>query len=289
MKIQRCNFGKDRAFGYQLHEECYNFSLHVHQFVELVLVLEGELSVSVSGREYECAKAGEFILVFPFQTHKYTSAAVSKFVIYTFSPSLIADFIESVKGRVGDRSVFSADRSTYELFFARLLSDKADFSFYSIRSCLYAMLSDFCASVELSENLSDSTVLEKMVMYMNENYTSDIPLVKVAKEIGYSSNYLSHIIKKSFSFGYPTLLACIRIEHAKKEILDSKRTSLEISLECGFGSERNFNRQFKHITGMTPKSYKISTDMTVVNKAATPDWESYGSPVFSIPEQKKNT
>lgn len=280
MKIQRSNFGMDNTFSYQLHEEKYNFHMHIHQFVELTLVLDGELSVTVGGSE-ETAKPGEFILIFPFQMHKYSSKRVNKFVIYTFSPSLISDYLTLIKGKIGNKSVFKADESTYELFKSRFIKSE-DYSLYSIRSCLYAMLSDFSKQVELCDANIENGPLEKMVAYMNENYTLPISLKDVAKEIGYSANYLSHCIKKRFSFGYPTLLSCIRIERAKTLLSETKKSSLEIAFECGFGSERNFNRQFKNITGLTAKSYKKSNMVTVIDKGRILDYSIYQGPQFPI-------
>ena len=114
MKIQRSNFGMDNTFSYQMHEEKYNFHMHIHQFVELTLVLDGELSVTVAGKQ-ETATAGDFILIFPFQLHQYSSTRVNKFIIYTFSPSLISDYLTLTKGKIGDKSVFKADKSTFDL------------------------------------------------------------------------------------------------------------------------------------------------------------------------------
>ena len=281
MKIQRSNFGMDNAFSYQLHEEKYNFHMHIHQFVELTLVLDGELSVTIGSGKTETARAGDFILIFPFQMHQYSSAMVNKFVIYTFSPSFISDYLTVTKGKIGERAVFKADKSTFDLFVSRFLSNE-DYSIYSIRSCLYAMLSDFSKQVPLSEVKSDMGALEKMVAYVNENYTMHLSLDVVAKEIGYSANYLSHCIKKRFSFGYPTLLSCIRIEKAKTLLSETKKSSLEIALECGFGSERNFNRQFKSITGLTAKEYKKSSEVTVINKGKIEDYSIYNNPQFPI-------
>lgn len=282
MKIQRSNFGMDNTFSYQLHEEKYNFHMHIHQFVELTLVLDGELSVTVGGTQ-EIARAGDFILIFPFQMHQYSSTRVNKFVIYTFSPSLISDYLTLTRGKVGNRSVFKADKSTFSLFKSRFVTNN-DYSLYSIRSCLYAMLSDFSKEVELCDAKIDNGPLEKMVAYMNENYTLPISLEDVAKEIGYSANYLSHCIKKRFSFGYPTLLSCIRIERAKTLLTETKKTSLEIAFECGFGSERNFNRQFKNITGLTANKYKKSNDVTVIDKGRILDYSIYNGPQFPINE-----
>ena len=283
MKIQRSNFGMDNTFSYQMHEEKYNFHVHIHQFVELTLVLDGELSVTVGGGVQETARAGDFILIFPFQIHRYSSERINKFVIYTFSPSLISDYLSLTKGKIGTKSVFKSDKSTFDLFKTRLIENE-DYSLYSIRSCLYAMLADFSKEVELCDAKIDNGPLEKMVAYMNENYTSQISLDDVAREIGYSANYLSHCIKKRFSFGYPTLLSCIRIERAKTLLSETKKTSLEIALECGFGSERNFNRQFKNITGLTAKKYKKSNEVTVIDKGRILDYSIYSGPQFPINE-----
>jgi len=123
-----------------------------------------------------------------------------------------------------------------------------------------------------------------MVAYMNEHYTSQLSLDDVARAIGYSANYLSHCIKKRFSFGYPTLLSCIRVERAKTLLAETKKSSLEIAFECGFGSERNFNRQFKNITGSTAKKYKKSTEVTVIDKGRILDYSIYQGPQFPINE-----
>lgn len=63
---------------------------------------------------------------------------------------------------------------------------------------------------------------------------------------------------------------------------ETKKSSLEIALECGFGSERNFNRQFKNITGLTPKQYKKSNEVTVIDKSRVTDYSIYKGPQFPI-------
>ena len=275
MWVQRSNFGRDNVFTFQIHEEKYNFHLHIHQYVELTLVLDGELRISVDGGEDEIAKAGDFILIFPFQSHKYSSDKVNKFVIYTFSPSLISDFFLLTAGRVGRNAVFHADNATTELFKSKIIKGN-DLNYYSIRACLYAMLGDFTKRVELRNRSNDSGILQNLVTYINEHYKEPLTLEEVAKAVGYSKSYLSHCIKSSFSFGFPTLLACIRCEAAKTLILETTKTSLEISEECGFGCERSFNRQFGAITGMSPGKYKKTSKMTVINKAFFPQGEQHG-------------
>ena len=80
----------------------------------------------------------------------------------------------------------------------------------------------------------------------------------VAKTLGYSESYFSRAINKTAGFGFNTLLATMRIENAKKLLRETEKTILDIIIECGFGSERSFYRQFKEMTGISPLKYRNS-------------------------------
>ena len=99
---------------------------------------------------------------------------------------------------------------------------------------------------------------------MNENKKSDLTVGEVAKAIGYSKSHLSFCINRAAGFSFSTLLSMLRIEEAKIMLKRSKRSILDISLECGFGSERNFYRRFKAITGISPREYRESTSFRAV-------------------------
>ena len=262
MKILKLSSNEDATFRYEVHNEIYNFPLHMHHFIELTLMLEGELDIFV-GNKKETLRSGQLALVFPFQSHSYVSKRTSSFVIYTFSPSIISDFLQSNIGKIGESSVFNASNSTLTLFRERLINT-LDLSSYGVRSCLYSVLSDFTAQIDLCERSSDNNALEKMIEYMNENFRDPLPLTAVAHAIGYSSNYLSHCIYKTFGSNYCSLLASIRVEHAKFLLQKTSSSVIEIALECGFGCERSFSRQFKRITGRSPKNYRSSKKIQII-------------------------
>ncbi len=260
MDVQKGNFGEDNLFRYHFHEEVYNFPIHIHQFVELVFIDEGELYVTVDGQE-EIARGGDMILIFPFQTHSYRSDKMSIFNIYTFSPWFIIDYMETHKGYRGKRAVFPASEATRALFGMRI--SHGDYNYYGIRSCLYSMLADYAAYVPLAADKGDKDLLGKIISYMNLHIREELSLSDVAKGIGYSANYLSHVMKKFFGFGFCKLLGILRVEEAKPLLSKSQKTSLEIAMECGFGSERTFHRQFKDVTGKSPKEYRRGTVLSV--------------------------
>ena len=262
MKILRMTTGGDGTFRYEVHNERYVFPQHIHHFIELTLMLDGEAVISVDDRR-EMLRSGQMALVFPFQNHSYDSERKSYFIIYTFSPSIISDFLQSTSGKVGERTVFDASPATLELFRARLI-DSLDLSPYGIRSCLYSMLSDYSAQVSLCERASDSRALGRLAEYLNEHFSENVPLTAVARAIGYSPNYLSHCISKAFGSNYCSLLATIRAEHAKYLLRETESSVLEIALECGFGCERSFHRQFKRITGSSPREYRSAEKIRVI-------------------------
>ena len=264
MYVQKSNFGNDSLFAYQFKDIMYNFPQHIHQLAELVLMQEGELTVTVGDRS-EKLKAGQFAFIFPLQMHGYYSDSATKLVIYTFSPSIVPDFFEGVGGKVGERSVFDASPATLKLFEDRLINE-SDLSSYSVRSCLYSVFCDFASQVSFTDGITEKGVLNKIISYMNANFKEPLSLTELANNVGYSSNYLSHCISKNFGFNYSTLLACLRVEHAKSLLSRSEGSILDIALECGFGSERSFHRHFRAITGRSPSNYRAERQFKVFKR-----------------------
>jgi len=264
MIVQSSNFGRDSLFAYQFKDHMYNFPQHIHQLAELVLMLDGELKVTVSGRT-ETLRSGQFAFIFPLQMHGYYSDSETKLVIYTFSPSITPDFFGNAGGKVGEQTVFNASPATVTLFKERLLNE-SDLSAYSIRSCLYSVFCDFTSQVKLKDIESEKGVLNKIISCVNANFRDPLPLSELANMVGYSANYLSHCISKNFGFNYSTLLACIRVEHAKSLLQQSDMPIIDVAIESGFGSERSFHRQFRAITGRSPSNYRAERQFKVLKR-----------------------
>lgn len=256
MRIQGDNFGKELTFKHQLHEKIYTYPTHIHQFAELIFMLDGELTITVDGKS-EKLTPGDAALVLPFQTHKFYSRSVIKSAMYLFSPSMTPSFFESLDGKVGSCAVFKPSEATKQ-HFENKIKNEADLSLYSVKAFLYLAFSDFLASNELRESIDDTPVASKVATYMNEHYAEPITLTSVATAIGYSPNYLSHCIKSTFNLNFCSLLASLRVDKARFLLAETGKNCIEICYECGFGSERSFHRQFKSVTGKTPSDYRES-------------------------------
>lgn len=252
----------DAAFYYKWHSEknannLYGnvMPMHIHQSAEIMLLTKGEMNITIGGKDTETVHAGQAALIFPFQPHEYTTLPNSEYLRCNFAASLIPEFFNTVMGKEGERAVFDTDEATVFHFKRRILANKA-LSLWSIRAFLCSAIDDYLSAVPLRESGSNSHILTRAISYMTEHKAESLTIGIVASKIGYSKSHLSYCINNAADFNFNTLLSMIRIEDARVMLKNTKKSILEIALECGFGSERSFYRQFKAITGISPKDYR---------------------------------
>ena len=255
MRIMGTNFGSRAAFQHHVHNKIYKVSTHIHQYAELIFMLEGEMRITVDERD-EYIRAGEAAFIFPFQIHKMSSKSVNKLAMYLFSPATMVSFMQKHEGTVGERAVFKPSESTLAVLREKILNNSDNFTLYNVKGFLYLALDDYLSQTELVKSISGTNVVSKVIAYMYEHFTEPITLEDVASALGYSANYLSHCIQKLYGLNFCTILASLRIETARSLITSTYKTMTEICYECGFGSERTFLRQFKSIMGFSPSEYR---------------------------------
>ena len=254
MRIQGVNFGERAAFQHQMHNKIYKVSEHIHQYAELIIMLEGETRLTVDGR-VEYLTAGDAALIFPFQKHSMSSKAVNKLAMYLFSSSVIPDVKALSEGKVGENASFTLSEATDKLHRDFILGAES-LALHRVKAFLYMVLGYFFEKIKLTDRSRTDNVVSKVITYMYAHYTEPISLESVASALGYSSNYLSHCITKLYGLNFCSALACLRIERARALITSTDKSNSEICYECGFGSERSYIRQFKSIMGFTPSEYR---------------------------------
>lgn len=254
----------DTSFYYRWHSEKLannkvgnSMPFHIHQSAEFIIVVSGEIKVTAGTEPERTLGPMQAAFITPFRPHKYSSLPNTEYLRCNFIPSLLPDFFPMIEGKVSDTCAFSVKEATLRYIVNKIDTDSVE-SIWGIRSFLYAIIDDFLASVSLVKSSGDGDILTRALTYMNENKKNDLTVGEVAQAIGYSKSHLSFSINKAAGFSFSTLLSMLRIEEAKIMLKGTKRSILDISLECGFGSERNFYRQFKSITGVSPKEYRES-------------------------------
>ena len=229
--------------------------MHIHSSAEILYVTKGEIKITVAGREPEYIRDGQAALLFPYQPHEYLRRDYTEYSRYNFQSSLANGFFAKNRTKVGKSAVFTVDEEGIKSGLNTLFLRKP-FSELKAKSFIYSLLADFEAQVETCERTGDDDLFSRAIEYMNEHAANDISLSTVSKELGCCDRYLSRAIKTVAGVSFKRLLAMQRVDLALALLADSDKTLIEISMDCGFGSERNFYRVFKGITGFTPKEYR---------------------------------
>ncbi|GAB3333428.1 helix-turn-helix domain-containing protein [Marivirga atlantica] len=109
-------------------------------------------------------------------------------------------------------------------------------------------------------NLDYVSKFEKLLKRYYETEEIDekgLPSVQyLAKELNFSSNYLSDLLKKETGKTAQEHIHLFVIEKAKNKLLNSKSSISEIGYALGFEYPQHFSNLFKAKTGFSPKEYR---------------------------------
>ena len=103
----------------------------------------------------------------------------------------------------------------------------------------------------------DSRLKTEIHKYILENFRSvQFGLQNMADQFDFSVTYLSHFFKKEFGENFMDFLSALRLEAAKKELVNTDKQIKEIVYEVGYLDVASFIRKFKTQEGITPSQYR---------------------------------
>ncbi|PLR94880.1 response regulator [Bacillus sp. T33-2] len=126
-----------------------------------------------------------------------------------------------------------------------------------LKTVLETVIGPLLGSLSSQWQYTISDIARKAVRYIEQQYSNPyLSLQQVADGVGVSAAYLSVIFKNEIGMNYIHFLTITRIEKAKKELADTKKTCRQISICCGFNDVKYFTRVFKKTTGFTPNKFR---------------------------------
>lgn len=114
------------------------------------------------------------------------------------------------------------------------------------------------ASKEFVESFKHSSnqKLYNIYEYVSKNFQQKIDLESAAEVANLSKTAFCRFIKNKTNKTFTEFLNEMRINYAKKLLVEGKLSMAQIAYECGFNSPSYFNKQFKSFTGQTPQEAK---------------------------------
>ncbi len=140
----------------------------------------------------------------------------------------------------------------------RIVKEKQKALLYSDKYCS-AIMSE--ALIELMRSLiftsSDAyNRVERVIKYIESNYSSDIGNNELAKIAGYHPYHLNRLMRDFTQTTTHRYLLNFRLKKSLELLTNTTLTISEISEKCGFASAYYFSNSFKTEFGKTPSEYR---------------------------------
>lgn len=96
----------------------------------------------------------------------------------------------------------------------------------------------------------------EVVSYLAEHFRQEITLEDLADEFKTSRTYVCKRFKQLFGENFSSYLKRLRVEDAKRLLLESQQEVRDIAFETGFQNAAYFTKVFREQTGTTPSEYR---------------------------------
>lgn len=238
-----------------------NFSLHVHSFFELHIVLSGECEVNLKNKKISLQK-NSYILIPRGMKHNFLSCSEDFFryslafdIIYKENPLPHTDEISS--GTLSESGIEHIKSILYEYE-----NNKTGFGniINSRINCLLIELlrkTDIFSSKELP-NASFSPVLHKGICFIEKNISHKPKLSDVAAEVFLSPRQLDRIFVQNLGLTVTEYIKLKKIKLIKEYLKKTDLPLKEIARLSGLEDASALCRFFKRETGVSAGEYRAA-------------------------------
>lgn len=131
--------------------------------------------------------------------------------------------------------------------------------FQKIKATLMTWLMEWAGRVEEKQRQSDTTIVQKVIGIIQQEYSHDINLRMIADRVYLSPNYLGAIFRNATDMYFNDYLVGFRMQKATELLLTSPDKVAKIGEAVGIPNTSYFSSLFKKTFGVTPKEYRRNT------------------------------
>lgn len=108
---------------------------------------------------------------------------------------------------------------------------------------------------------SSDTGIKRIIKYVDNKYYCDLKLETLAEIFSYNSSYLGKLFKDNTGTSFNTYLDMLRIDKAKKLLMEDKLKVYQICEKVGYKNIDYFYCKFKKYVGISPINYKKKLEL----------------------------
>ncbi|PWM72165.1 MAG: hypothetical protein DBX59_06900 [Bacillota bacterium] len=225
---------------------------HFHSRMELLIVEQGELNVSVGG-EKRTLRRGDVCFCDGFSVHAYGGAKELSAYVMLCDKAFFAEFTSRYAGKIFP-PFFRFDNfpllaALYESYLSA--QDKA----LALAGVCGVLSSEFLKTARPVPRRTESgeTLVCKILEYIEKHSDGRISLPVLAATFGYSEEHVSRTFSK-YVGSLPRYVNRVRAEKAHRLLAEDGRTVSDAAYACGFESLNTFYRAYNELYGAPPRA-----------------------------------
>lgn len=266
-------------------EKITDTTKHLHDGIEILFVINGSLKVEKTGDKYKL-RSNDVILINNRDIHSIKSDSKNlAIILHIDSEFLQANCNEILTKHYKCNSATKNEQEQDKFIFIRqnlteimLLMFKKDPGYdLQVMSKIYMLINHIILNFERSQdenkeikyNLSDR--LNRILSYINDNFTDNITLKKLADDEFISIHYLSKLFKAETGVNFYDYITELRINRAVQDLIANNTPINKVALNSGFPNIQSFNREFKRRFDQTPSEYRKNNSISMEDRSPQVD------------------
>lgn len=221
----------------------YNFksNTHTHEYGQLILPLQGVLSIETDCNKLDL-KGDSLFFLHPDCQHTFNANNTNEFLVLDIPNNMLNKYdMEKMHG--GKDFLF--DDKWKAIRYLLLNEANINQTSNSINN-LFLYFYNFITK----ENLPNS------IRYINEHFTEEFDLKKLADIEHYNTSYYSEWFKNNMNISPTEYIQNLRVKRAKDLLLNTNLTILQISQMVGYEHNSSFTKVFRHFEGISPAEFR---------------------------------
>lgn len=236
--------------------------VHWHKEIELIYLVNGELTVSKNGSEYGLNK-GDVFLMNSGEIHQLSPENEDDTELLVLHLSY--DFVKKFDDMFDMHSFIVHPDSRAEQELKKHMIELSDSTLsalqqYAVIMNILHVLFDRCCrdkQISLYGNCKVTFRNAKVAMeYIEEHYREELNLNVMAELVGLNPIYFSKYFKDSTGMGFNAYVNAVRLKHALEDIMGGNMSIADAASYNGFPSVKSFEIACKRSYGLTPLQFK---------------------------------
>ena len=243
----------------ELKQGKINTPYHWHKEIELVYVMDGEVTLLVNTQDRNL-HADEFVLINSAENHSLSSEDAQCLILdisyefaEQFDASLYSSFFRIVSGSGAEEEIHNL---LWQLSRTMNESGLPELRQYSIITEILHVLFVQCKHENTKAAANEEQVRSRHVRlameYLQQHFREEITEIEVAKMLDLTPIYLSALFSETAGVQFREYLLKIRLEHAMDALMNKHMSIEDAAKAGGFPSKRTFIAKCKRTYNITP-------------------------------------